>query len=60
MGDLWVSKNVYELTVTQEEDCLRVHCGGSACAEEEEWKGTNIVVSSDAIARQLLNRQIMW
>lgn len=37
------------MTVTHEEDCLRVQCGARGCGGGEELKGTNIVVSSDAI-----------
>lgn len=37
--------------VTQEEDCLRVQCGGKACAAGEEVNGTNMVVNSEVMVR---------
>ncbi len=35
--------------VTQEEDCLKVKCGESGCAEGEELRNSYMVVSSEAM-----------
>jgi hypothetical protein len=45
--------------VTQEDDCLRVQCGGKGCAAGEEVNGTNIVVNSEVMMRSRLAKQKM-